>query len=279
MLDPARRGAPLGAVKRSRFRHGLAVAIVTIASLARGQEAHAPEQAVEASQEAQTWFDEGQAAYTRGEFDVAAALFRAVYVATPTPEILYDLAQAERRAKQCKAALAHYEEYLKLDQAAAPHDVGQKIAEVRTCVENEEAAKPPTAPDKQPAAQAPKTVARKSETHDDGTLRALAYGSIGGAFLTAAVGTVFLIQANDASQNLEALNTAGAKWGDRYASYQSELEHDRNAAIGFFAASGVMAAAATGLLLSSPRASRTQTASMSLGAPGSGLGATYTAHF
>jgi tetratricopeptide (TPR) repeat protein len=253
--------------------------LVTLTSLARGQDAPSPKEPAPASSEssqerAQAWFEEGQAAYARGEFAIAAALFRAVYVATPAPEILYDLAQAERRAKQCKAALAHYEEYLTLEHGVAPNDVEEKVAEVRGCADKEEgAARSSTTktelPPPAPAAEHP-----TQQSHDT-TLRAVAYGSIAGAVLTAAFGTAFLIHANSASQHLEELNTPGAQWDDRYAAYQSELDLNRAAAIGFFVASGVMAATATTLLLVRwPGETRTNTATIAVGPAGGGLGAT-----
>lgn len=267
------------------LRWRLLAGIVTLSAFARGAETASTPGApgvdsTSSQHRAQAWFDEGQAAYARGEFDIAAALFRAVYIATPTPAILYDLAQAERRARQCTASLAHYEEYLRLEAGAGPSDVDEKIAEVRQCAEEEKAAAPQTATESPPVSPAPVVEARRQEAHGRSTVRAVAYGAIGGALLTAAFGTVYLIRAESASRELEQLNAPGQKWGDRYASYQAAYDVDRGAAVGFFIASGVMAVAATSLLLVRwPGDARKDAASVGLGTRGSLLGMTYTAPF
>lgn len=81
--------------------------------------AHAQQANVE---QAKTQFTLGAQAYTAAKYDVAVTAFEEAYRLLPRPEILFSLAQAEK--KQCvavkdanllKKALAHYRQYYALD--------------------------------------------------------------------------------------------------------------------------------------------------------------------
>jgi tetratricopeptide (TPR) repeat protein len=222
----------------------------------------------------QPWFNEALAAYERGEFEIAAHLFRAVYEAAPAPAVLYDLAQAERRAGQCSSALTHYEEYVRLESAQAPTDIVEKMDEMRACVASTRAeptlastSSQPTPPTRTGEGQG----ARRSGTRT--ALRAVAYGSAAGAIVSAALGTVYLLRANAASDHLSALDS-GQTWGDEYAAYEDALGRANAAALGFFIVSGVMAATSTTAFLlqgqgGSPSGGRS---SLRLGTSSRGLG-------
>jgi tetratricopeptide (TPR) repeat protein len=233
-----------------------------------------------AAERARTWFEEGQAAYARGEFQIAANLFRAVYQATHASAVLYDLAQAERRAKECAQALTDYEEYLREAPAPTPEDVGDKIAEMRRCATKASASPPGVAeaPLPTPVAAAPPT--RRDTSGKHAVLRAVTYGSAGGALVCAALGTVFLLRAQTASSHLNDLNRPGAAYEPSYASYQSSLDRNNHAAAGFFVASGLMAAAATSILVVQWISGEHSTKSaLAVVARGRGLGLSYSIGF
>jgi tetratricopeptide (TPR) repeat protein len=229
---------------------------------------------------AQAWFEQGQAAYSNGEYETAANLFRAVYEVTHAPAVLYDVAQAERLAGRCERALADYEEYVRVAPSDAPGDLTEKIAEMRRCAAPHSTAPPATAVPVAPKAPAQPGVKKDSSTHGRGTLRAVAYGSIAGAVACAALGTVFLIRANSYSARLDELNRPGARWEDRYASYESSMERNQDAALGFYIASGVLAAAATTILVFHwPTDVGASTASLSVLTLERGAGVSYRAGF
>lgn len=93
------------------------VAAVTLALVAPR-----PASADATTDQAKTQFTLGAQAYTAGKYDVAVAAFEEAYRLLPRPEILFSLAQAEK--KQCvaakdpnllKKALAHYRQYYAMD--------------------------------------------------------------------------------------------------------------------------------------------------------------------
>ena len=229
---------------------------------------------------AQAWFEQGQTAYSNGEYETAANLFRAVYEVTHAPAVLYDVAQAERLAGRCEQALSDYEEYVRVAPDDAPSDVAEKIAEMRRCAAPRSAAPPATQGRVAPKAATQPVVNKDSSTHGRGTFRAIAYGSIAGAVACAGLGTVFLVRANSYSARLDELNRPGARWEDRYASYESSMERNQNAALGFFIASGVLAATATTILVFHwPTDVGASTASLSVLTLERGAGLSYRAGF
>lgn len=105
----------------SRSKTGsLAVALAALLSLAVRQDAWA--QAPSNVEQAKTQFTLGAQAYTAARYDVAVSAFEEAYRLLPRPEILFSLAQAEK--KQCvatkdanllKKALGHYRQYYAMD--------------------------------------------------------------------------------------------------------------------------------------------------------------------
>jgi hypothetical protein len=262
------------------FRWLVAVAALSSPVHAENETASGtPKRAPGPEERAQTWFDEGQAAYASGDYEIAAHLFRAVYEATQAPAVLYDVAQAERLAGRCAQALADYEEYVRVAAGEAPNDVAEKIAEMRQCIARE--AKPPAAT---PAGHA-KAGASSASSRDTGgeeraALRATAYGSIAGSAVCAVLGAIYLVHANTASAHLDELDHPGAKWEERYVSYQSSMDRSNQAALGFFIASGVMAAAATTILVFKwPADTSVPKASVSVSLPLHGAGLSFDLRF
>ena len=91
---------------------------------------------------ARSYYERGDAAYGLGKFDEAASWFSKSYDAWPATDLLFNLAQAHRRAGDCKQALLTYRRYLSLkDQAQeAPltarerADIARFIREATVCV-------------------------------------------------------------------------------------------------------------------------------------------------
>jgi tetratricopeptide (TPR) repeat protein len=65
--------------------------------------------------EAMRLFGEGRAKYDSGRYDEAIAAFTRAYALAPDPLLVFNIAQAHRRAGNCAAAVAAYEDYLRLD--------------------------------------------------------------------------------------------------------------------------------------------------------------------
>jgi hypothetical protein len=114
----------------------LLLAFVSAATPVSAQEATAgsdvdsPTKVEEQSRHA---FEAGQAAYERREFGLTAAEFQRAYALLPSPVLLYDLAQAERLAGRCGAALAHYRQFAAEHVGPLPADIEDKIVEVEHC--------------------------------------------------------------------------------------------------------------------------------------------------
>ena len=71
--------------------------------------------AVPTDPEAKGHLDRGNAAYARGEYDVAVAEYRKGYAKQDDPAFLYTWAQAERQRGKCAAAVRLYQRYLATD--------------------------------------------------------------------------------------------------------------------------------------------------------------------
>lgn len=68
----------------------------------------------------QAQYQRGSDSYRKGRFDAAVREFGSAYEMYPSPRLLYDVAQAERKLGQVEAALRHYEVFLKMEKAITP---------------------------------------------------------------------------------------------------------------------------------------------------------------
>jgi hypothetical protein len=109
--------------------------LVLLAGSARAEGVGAPTEqpSTGVDAKARELFQAGQAAYDRKAYGAAAALFRQSYAIVASPALLYDLAQAERLAGECSAALVHYRQFAAASPSALPADIEDKIAEVERC--------------------------------------------------------------------------------------------------------------------------------------------------
>jgi len=218
---------------------------------------------------AEGWFREALEAYDRGDFEIAAHLFRAVYQATHSPEVLYDLAQAERKAGQCNDALAHYQEYVRLESRHAPHDIAGKIAEMRACADRTQPRSEATVALPPPSSLTPPE--KRPPSRPNHTLRVVAFGTAAGAVVSAALGGLQLLEARSARNGLESIQ-GGDEWNAQYASYEDTLERANRAAAGMFITAGVLAATATvTFVLSRPRGDNPPTTAVRAGIGGHGV--------
>jgi hypothetical protein len=83
----------------------------------------------------QALFDEARALFDRGQYAEAATVFARLHIQTEDPVVLYPLAQSQRLAGQCTAALASYQQFIAAEDglrqradAAAPGSSLKRVA-------------------------------------------------------------------------------------------------------------------------------------------------------
>lgn len=92
--------------------------------------APAPSAAVSAESE----FERGRALYKEGDYEAAQAAFESANQTQPNAVFVFNAAQAARKGHACKAAVLHYQEYLKAEPAADNREkVEIWIREMQTC--------------------------------------------------------------------------------------------------------------------------------------------------
>jgi tetratricopeptide (TPR) repeat protein len=98
--------------------------------------------------EAKLHFKKGDEHYAKKEYDQAIVEFKKAYELSKLPLILFNIAQAYRLKGESKAALAYYEDYLRLDPGTPSRaQVEQRIEELEKAIaEEEKRAQPPPAP-------------------------------------------------------------------------------------------------------------------------------------
>jgi tetratricopeptide (TPR) repeat protein len=220
-----------------------------------------PAQQAQADDQARGHFDAGQAHYERGDYAAAVQAFSEALRISKKPELLYNLAQAERLNGDCAAALQHYREF-QTAARDAPADLSEKIAEMERCVADaakldagKEKSAPAAAALPPPPPPRPAPTDSTIQPEESSTYRVLGWASLGGAALSAALGTVFALKANAASNELTEVNRRGAQWSGHYQASEDSMIRDRNLAIGLFIGAGVLAGTGGWLLLAPPTGS------------------------
>jgi tetratricopeptide (TPR) repeat protein len=135
---------------RSR-RHSTAVVVAallgtpaTLAASAYAQAPSEPTRAAEREEAARAAHRKGLAAFDAGDLDGAIEAFRRAYELSPTPGLLFNLAQTYRAKGPagCTDALRFYEAYVRQYPDAPNRDVADEhLGEMRRCVD---AQRPPT---------------------------------------------------------------------------------------------------------------------------------------
>jgi hypothetical protein len=234
---------------------GLLLSLVISSSVARAQEPKGPEPPpdTELADEARDQYEAGAGFYRDADYASAATAFQRAYELSPSPELLYNLAQAERLSGDCAAALQHYEQLADLHPERSPADLDQKIQAMRDCestpalTESEQSTPPISEPVVAPVPFVPLPSPAREAPVAATALKASAYGCFGGAAFSAAIATVLLLRAEDSRDRLNSVNRAGGRWSERYESHQSSIDRDTTAAIALLAVSGALTLAGTGL--------------------------------
>jgi tetratricopeptide (TPR) repeat protein len=215
----------------------------------------------DALREAKDHYDRGMAHYELGEFTAAVEEFKAAYARSQAPGLLFNLAQANRLAKDYEQALHFYRTYLRVrPEAANREDVERRIAELEPIVQAQRRAEL----DKQLAAaqraraereapppavvarSAPPPVARplppggKKERVAGLVVGALGLGALG-------TGVGFGLLALDAQNKLSRFASTGGDWTPQQQTLYRDGQRDATLATALYAAGGV--AVATGVVL------------------------------
>jgi tetratricopeptide (TPR) repeat protein len=125
-------------------------------------------------------FDEGRKLYDLGHFEEAAERWERAYLECDSPQIIFNLAQAQRRAGHARRAIDLYKRWLDLTPSASAEeraDVEQKIASLEASLVAEREREPvdpavtePTPPDRKPeplaSAQAAQLAYRDVPSHE-----------------------------------------------------------------------------------------------------------------
>ena len=109
--------------------------LITIGTLiSRPATADTPSPKVPDAAAGRRLFADGQAEYRKADYVSAAAKFQAAFDSDPDPAYLFNLAQADRLANECAAAVAAYRKFLALvpDAPNAP-DVQSHLHEMEAC--------------------------------------------------------------------------------------------------------------------------------------------------
>jgi len=202
----------------------------------------------EGLEDAKQKFTSGGTHYQAGEWAEAVADFVEAYRLSRAPELLYDIAQAERHAGSCGAALAHYRQF-KASGAEVPIDLDDKIALMEACTRSSLPSHVVPEAKATVRIQQPPPDLRITAAPRNPTRFALGVGSAAGALVSAALGTMFALRAHVAADRVNEATRPGETWGSRYQAYQSSGQRSEAAALGCFGASGVLAGLAAWLLV------------------------------
>jgi hypothetical protein len=120
---------------RSGFaRRAVLLGFLSFPSMTRADE--------DAAAKARALYQDGARLYNLGQYDAAVQAFEGSYAISGAKPLLFNIAQAYRLAgpQRCEKALHAYESYLREDSTASNRrEVEERIAEMRECVEREQA--------------------------------------------------------------------------------------------------------------------------------------------
>lgn len=210
-----------------------------------------------ADQRAREHYDRGLAHYNLGEFEQAISEFKQAYAISGAPRLLFNIAQAQRLAKDWAAARFSYQAYLRLvPDAPNRADAEAKIAEMEQNLAEAESPKPePTpppepapepepAPTPAPAAAPPQVqVAPPSPSAAQKRLRIAGLVTLGAGVAALATAIPFGLSSQAASRELNDLVRAGGPWQPQHQARYDDGLRDQAIAASLYAAGGVAAAA------------------------------------
>lgn len=173
----------------------LSGALLVAVALASGSAAAAPSKA-----DARAEYDRGVAAYTKGDYAVAADAFAKSYASEVDEETLFAWAQTERNLGRCDKAIELYGKLLALDQPAENRQaITVQLEECKQLL----AAQKPVEPTHPPIDKAPSPVAQPAPTSEG---HAWWKDPIGGALVSVGAvslgaGLVMFVQAGNAHRD------------------------------------------------------------------------------
>ncbi len=185
-------------------------------------------------------FDRAQRHYDLGEYEAASAGFREAYRADPRPALLYNIAQASRRAGDCVTAEAMYRSFLREDPDSAYRALAEHHLSAMVRCEREHAEPPRTV-------TAPTTTVAQRSTRGGGrNFRLAGLATAASGVVALATGSYFAWDASRAAHEVSEGYAAGAQWTDLDA---VDARGQRSELAGRALITAGAAAAATGAVL------------------------------
>jgi tetratricopeptide (TPR) repeat protein len=209
--------------------------------------------------EARRLFEEGLRYFRIGDYEQAIPRFKAAYLRTPAPGLLYNLAQAHRLNGDCAQALALYRQYLATGPKGKDTErAAARAAEMELCARAaappESAPAPVAQPPAAPRPADPPDLVRKEEPippalpHRQRHVRgALSSGAVAVALL--GVASYFGWRATQDARYVSGYYSGMKQWDDSAA--QAERDGHREERIAYVTGGGALVAGglATWLLL------------------------------
>jgi hypothetical protein len=164
---------------------------------------------------AESLFDEGQIAYGHGDFATAIAKWQVAYELSRENGLLFNIAQAQRRAGSCEDALATYLLYVASDPdpTSEQHRLAEDLARELKARCGTKPPKPPVSTIPTPDPLQPKLVAPLHETEDPGRAIRITGLVTGGAGLAAlAAGLVLGHHARSIGDEVTRTCLTGCDW-------------------------------------------------------------------
>ena len=224
-----RRVAVHARAPRQEVRWLAALALIATSSVASA----APKGA-----EARARFDEGVAAYTRGDFAAAAEALGASFALEYDVETLFAWAQTERKLDHCDKASELYGKLLEADLPAENKTVvREKLDECQKILAAQPPAPPPPAPRAAPPPPPapPPPISPPTETPRVWWKDPVGGALVGAGVIGLGVGSVFLVQARSADQDKAS--------ADSYGEFQAHDDRARSRgalAVGMLIGGGVL---------------------------------------
>jgi tetratricopeptide (TPR) repeat protein len=210
------------------------------------QSAATEKPAVHASAETEdsaTLFAKAEQHYEAGDLRGAVELLQQCYSATHDPNLLFNIAQVLRDLNECSGAVENYRRYIQ----QAPH--GERVAHAKSQIAElepncraavrpvEEKAAPPD-----PARYRRSVMAPTADSEPSKFWPIIGWTSCGAGVIAATAATYFGLEAHSAKLDIERIQQHPPFQASYLQNRLDDFYRDRNWAIGFGIASGVMAA-------------------------------------
>lgn len=185
---------------------------------------------------ARTLTREGLRAFEDGRYATAIDAFEEAYALAPLPALLLNIAQAHRLDGDCRAALAHYLKYLRLEPASQHQgEVATRIDEMQACIDR---GAPPATPTPTPVPPAgavrpvePGPGATPRRLPPQSPRRTLAWSFVAGGVAGVGVGLFFGFRAADAADTVDAYLDRGGPWTEEYQDLEARGKRDQTIAL------------------------------------------------